>query len=44
MSKRPAETEYMWEHEKKIAKKEQREMNVVGRMEERISHKIIVMM
>ena len=44
MSKQPAETEYMWEHEKKIAKEEQREMDVVGRMEGRISQKIIVMM
>ena len=43
MSKRPAETEYMWEHKKKIAKKEQRETDVVGRMEGRISQKIIVM-
>ena len=37
------ETEYIWEHKRKIAKKEQREMDVVGRTERRISQKIIVM-
>ena len=42
MSKRPAETEYVWEYEKKIAKKEQRETDVMGRTEGRISQ-IIVM-
>ena len=42
MSKWPTETEYMWEREKKIAKKEQREMDIVGRMERRISQKIMV--
>ena len=44
MSKQLTETEYVWKHEKKIAKKEQREMDVVGRTEGRISPKIIVMM
>ena len=44
MSKQPAETEYVWECEKKIAKKEQRETDVMGKTEERISQKIIVMM
>ena len=44
MSKRPTETEYVWECEKKIAKKEQRETDVMGNMEGRISQKIIVIM
>ena len=43
MSKRPAEMEYVWECEKKIAKKEQREMDIMGRTEGRISQKIIIM-
>ena len=43
MSKGPVETEYMWECEKKITKKEQRETDVMGRTEGRISQKIIVM-
>ena len=34
----------MWKFEKKIAKKEQRETDIVERMEGRISQKIIVMM
>ena len=43
MSKWPVEMEYIWEYEK-IAKKEQRKTDIVGRMEGRISQKIIVMM
>ena len=43
MSKWPVETEYVWECEKEVAKKEQRETDVMGRTEERISQKIIVM-
>ena len=42
MNKWPMEVEDMWEGEKRVGKKEQRETGVVGMMERGISHKVIV--